>query len=68
MYQPSSLVSQTFHAWLNDTYGDLIETGELKYNHILEATEDIIAMVIKESQWLKLNPAAVANAEDGIIV
>lgn len=62
MYQPATKVSEAFHAWLNDTYGDLIETGDLKYNHILEATEDIIALVIKESQWLKLNPAAVEAA------
>ena len=62
MYQPATKVSEAFHAWLNDTYGALIETGDLKYNHILEATEDIIALVIKESQWLKLNPAAVEAA------
>ena len=62
MYQPATKVSEAFHAWLNDTYGDLFETGDLKYNHILEATEDIIALVIKESQWLKLNPAAVEAA------
>ena len=59
---PESIANALFIGWLNDTYGDLIETGDLKYNHILEATEDIIALVIKESQWLKLNPAAVEAA------
>ena len=59
MYQPATKVSEAFHAWLNDTYGDLIETGDLNAAHIAEATEDILKLVINESKWLRLNPAAV---------
>ena len=27
---PESLIGEAFTAWLNDTYGDLVETGKLE--------------------------------------
>jgi hypothetical protein len=62
MYQPASLVSQAFHSWLNDHYSDLIESGDLNATHITEATKAIIALVNKESQWLRLMPKVVEVA------
>ena len=62
MYQPATKVSEAFHAWLKDTYGDLIETGDLTATHIAEATEDILRLIVAESHSLRMNPASVEMA------
>jgi len=56
---PESIANALFIGWLNDTYGDLIETGELTATHIAEATEDILKLIVAESHALRMNPAAV---------
>jgi hypothetical protein len=62
MYQPASFISQAFNSWLNDYYSDLVESGDLNATHIAEATEAIIALVNRQSQWLRLMPKVVEVA------
>ena len=59
---PETLTNALFVGWLNDTYGDLIETGDLTAIHIAEATEDILRLIVAESHSLRMNPASVEYA------
>jgi len=58
---PESLIGEAFTAWLSDTYGDLVETGELEAIHVLEALEDLTKMLATESRWHRYKVTGVRD-------
>ena len=58
---PESLIGEAFTAWLNDTYGDLVETGKLEAIHVLEALEDLTKTLVIESRWHRYKVTGVRD-------
>ena len=62
MYDYESLAMYALEAFLNGTYGDLVETKELKGLHVAEAIDYVIHDVLSYGRVLTRDPNQVTPA------